>query len=38
MSKVTYSQQFYDPKLYELAKESGNIYTQTKIYLKYRLE
>lgn len=34
MYKVTYTQQFYEPRLYELAKESGNIYTQTLIFFK----
>jgi putative transposase len=32
MSKVTYSQHFYEPRLYELAKESGNIYTKAMVF------
>lgn len=33
-SKVTYTQRYYDPILYELAKESGRVYTKALIFYK----
>ena len=32
MSKVTYVQQYYEPRLFELAKESGNVYSKALVF------